>query len=91
MNYQTENIIDFECINKMRLNWNIYKEEEIMEVMNMLESKNNLKLLSIQENYSSTTKVSSVLGDSDIGRQISFFDHINSFSQNAIKSHIPGD
>ncbi|KAM9977714.1 hypothetical protein ACTFIR_011586 [Dictyostelium discoideum] len=27
-----ENIIDFQCVNKMTLNWNIYKEDEIKEV-----------------------------------------------------------
>ncbi|KAN0042763.1 hypothetical protein ACTA71_012686 [Dictyostelium dimigraforme] len=79
-----ENLIDIGIVNKMVLNWNFYKEDEVKEVLEMVCRNNQLKLILMEQNVETTTT-------SDEEFQIYFYNHAYVFMKNVFKSYIPGD
>ncbi|KAN0006531.1 hypothetical protein ACTFIU_003244 [Dictyostelium citrinum] len=86
-----ENLINIENVNKMVLFWNVYKEDEVKEVLKKLERNKLFKTILMKQNVQTIPNISSLLGESEIEKQINFFYHINTFSEKIIKSHIDGD
>ncbi|KAN0006532.1 hypothetical protein ACTFIU_003245 [Dictyostelium citrinum] len=84
-----ENLIDIENVNKMVLFWNVYKEDEVKEVLKEIENENGMKLISIEQKVEPITSISTSIHDCE--RQINFFYHMKNVSENIIKLFIPGD
>ncbi|KAN0042762.1 hypothetical protein ACTA71_012685 [Dictyostelium dimigraforme] len=84
-----ENLIDIDIVNKMILNWNVYKEDEVKEVLKMLEINNKLKLVSIEQKTQKTKNT--VSGNSDDEIQINFYIQMTIVVKNILKAFIPGD
>ncbi|KAN0042764.1 hypothetical protein ACTA71_012687 [Dictyostelium dimigraforme] len=84
-----ENLIDIGIVNKMAINWNVYKEDEVKEVLEMLKVNNQLKLTLMEQNVEKI--ISSVFGNSDEERQINFYKQINVLMENILKSYIQAD